>query len=417
MLPPADAAILGAIAHGHINEIDSDQFNPDWLETETARQMTLAAVDLHRRGQTVNLINVLAQASRKMDKAAWPEVMYIWNNGFGDVSAHTAITAAKQSFWVREVRRINAEEQRLLTNSPGDIERWLPSVTGQRAGLIRKGEAYDSRPSAQADKPIPQIRFQSLLPVFNEIMRGGYRDGALHIYAGITKHGKSTTLKTHICDGVLQKQFCVLIITENTPQLAIAEIIHALSNLTMDEIAKKKFEGTSDETAEQRRGYYDEWLAYLDAYLRVFPWDWLNDSKLKQIARWYHPQVIAADYLHQQPGLFSQKMDTKDEMGSFADFLLSYAKEEGICFLTAGQIADAASQKLLKGDTSTPAILYGSAKVGHASDTYTFLKRHPDKKNYAYFRVWLDRFTGRLDTRHEWELDRQRGILSIPSLA
>src|SRR3990167_6054931 len=285
MLPPADTAILGAIAHGHINEIDSDQFNPDWLETETVRQMTLAAVDLNRRGQSVNLINVLAQASKKIEKSAWPEIISIWNDGYGSVSAHTAIMAAKQSYWVREVRRINAEEQRLLANSPGDIERWLPAVTSQRAQLIRKGEAYDSRPSAQADKSIPQIRFKSLLPIFNEIMRGGYRDGALHIYAGITKHGKSTTLKTHICDGVLQKQFCVLIITENTPQLAIAEIIHALSNLTMDEIATKKFMGTEGETAEQRKGFYDEWLAYLDSYLRVFPWDWLNDSRLNQIAR------------------------------------------------------------------------------------------------------------------------------------
>jgi len=112
--------------------------------------------------------------------------------------------------------------------------------------------------------------------------------------------------------------------------------------------------------------------------------------------------------------MFVKRSPTQDEVGDFADWLLVYAKENGICVITAGQIADGASKKILKGDTSEPVILYGSARVGYASDIYSLLKRHHAKRNMAYFRVWLDRFTGVLDTVHEIALDPVRRILQFP---
>jgi len=415
-LPPEDLGIISLCSHGQSLALDQSGFSPDWLTTSLAQRLVASAISLARDGKPVNILSILSRC-RGLQPGEINQAIEIFKNGLGPVDFDSAKERAYNIYLHRQVSQVSQELSGLLASRKDEVLAWLPDVTTELVQAIREGVTYDPRPSSHAKKELPQVAFVSLILGMNDILRGGYRNGELVVYAGLTKHGKTTTLNTHVVDSLLHRKKVVLIKTENTEQSATAEIILALTGLSPDEIITKIFLGNETETGEARQERYQTCLEYLDDYLRIYDWRWLNDERLKRIARWDRPQVIAIDYLKQQSaGFFARRTNSKDEVGDLADWLLTFAKEEGISILTAGQVSDQAAKMLVKNDTAEPAILYGSARVGYASDLYALIKRHVVKRNTAYFRVWLDRFTGVLDTIHEIPLDTSRRILSIPRL-
>jgi len=416
MFTSSDEAILGLCAHGKAAEIDKSIFKPEWLENPLIRSAVQASINLAREGREVNAISVIAKA-KISDRQAVPEIMRIFRNGFGEASMEDAVEHSFQRYTLRRAVESAEEIQRLAKDDPNGVKRWLPQQTTSIVQLLRDGEAYDPRPSHHAMKTLPRIFTTSLIENMNDLLRGGYRDGFLKIYAGVTKHGKSVTLTSHAIDLILQKYKVCIVRTENTEQAAVAEIAAAMTGISLEnEIYPDKFAATAYESPEERKLRYQRMLQYLDEYLEVYDYKWCSDDKLKQIARWSKPNAILIDYLKKQPGLFSRRSGSQDEVGDFADWLLVFAKENGIWLGTAGQISQESAKKLVKFDNSEPVILYGTARVGQAADEFTFLKRHNTLKDHAYFRVQLDRYTGRLDTIHVIPFDVQRRILKIPRL-
>lgn len=416
MFTQSDETILGLCAHGHAGDLDKSIFRPEWVSDPTILKAIQASISLEREGKGVNAVSVIARG-RISDVGANREIMRIFKNGYGEATVDDAIQHSYQDYTLRKANGIMEEIKLLGQSDPGGVKRWLPQQTGALVQLLRDGESYDPRPSSHSQKVLPRIFAKSLIEGMTDLLRGGYRDGFLKIYAGVTKHGKSVTLTSHAIDLILQKRRVVIIRTENTEQAAVAEIASAMSGISLEkEIYPDTFAATEYESPEERKARYRKMLLYLDNYLEVYDYKWCNDEKLKQIARWSKPDALLIDYLKRQPGLFARKTSSQDEVGDFADWLLVFAKENGIWLGTAGQISQESAKKLVKFDNSDPVILYGTARVGQAADEFTFLKRDNSIKNTAYFRVQLDRYTGQLDTIHKIPFDMDRRILRIPML-
>lgn len=416
MFTQSDEAILGLCAHGKAGDLDRSIFRPEWIQSPQVLQAVQAAIALAREGRNVDAISVMAKG-RISDPGVGREIMRVFKNGYGEANLDDAIQHSYQDYTLRELDKVTGEMKALAREDPQNVKRWMTQKISSLVQLVRDGEAYDPRPSSHAQKTLPRIFTKSLIDGMTDLLRGGYRDGFLKIYAGVTKHGKSVTLTSHAIDLILQHYKVVIVRTENTEQAAVAEIASAMTGISLEkEIYPNKFMATAYETPDQRRDRYQQMLSYLDNYLEVYDYKWCNDEKLKQIARWSKPDAILIDYLKKQPGLFVRKTASQDEVGDFADWLLVFAKENGIWIGTAGQISQESAKKLVKHDNAEPVILYGTARVGQAADEFTFLKRDNSLKNTAYFRVQLDRYTGQLDTIHRIPFDTERRILRIPRL-
>ena len=410
MLPPADSAILGACFHGHAEELDRLGLQPQWLEHPATREIVQAIFALSRSGKPINILNVMA-LSRNIPREFWPPVREISMNGYGDVVARNALEAAKRGYVVRQATPLARELEILLRDKPSNSGEYLPRITSQLVQLIRTGEAYDARPSAHWQKPLPQITFKSQIPELNNVLRGGYRNGMLVIFAGLTKNGKTTMLITMAVDALKQGKKVCVINTENAEQKFLARVFQGLG-FTVEEINARKA-NTPD-----RQVILESWLESLETKLRIYNWEWMNDERIRRIAKWERPDLMLIDYIKEQPGMFAKQpsVSKQDNVGLFADFLLTAANDYCIPIVTAGQVADGAAKKFRKFDITDPIILYGTARVGYAADIYAGLKRHNTKRNTAYIHVWYDRIGNRLDSAHEMFFDEHRWIFcAMPS--
>ena len=410
MLPPADEAILGACFHGHAEELDQLGLKPEWLEHPATREIVQAIFALSRAGKPVNILNIMV-LSKNVPRELWPSVKEISMNGYGDVMAGGALEAAKRAYVVRQATPLARELETLLRDKPGSSGEYLPRIASQLVQLIRTGEAYDARPSAHWQKSLPQITFKTKIPQLNDVLRGGYRNGMLVIFAGLTKNGKTTMLVTMAVDALMQGKKVCVINTENSEQKFLARIFQGLG-FTVDEIIAKKA------STPDRQSILESWLESLESKLRIYNWEWLNDERIKRIVKWENPDLLLIDYLMDLPGMFAKQpaVSKQDNVGLFADFLLRVANSDcGIPIVTAGQVSDDAAKRFKRFDVTDAVILYGTARVGYAADIYAGLKRHNTKRNTAYVYVWYDRIGNRLDTPHEIPFDERKWIFCANS--
>lgn len=399
--------------------LDQSNFRPEWLQLDISRQMVVGAIALAREGKDVNATSVIAKAriSVSDNPGLLPEVIKIFKNGYGAASVDDAIQHSYEVHVNNRAIQVANEILHLSRTDPHGIQKWLSREATSMVNLIHQGDTYDPRPSVHAAKRLPGRLTQSWITGMDELLRGGYRDAYFGCYAGVTSHGKSVTLRSHVVDLVLQKFKVALIITENTESTASAMIAASMTGVDYDaEVVTKKFKATERETSEERHQRYDHTLEYLDEYLLVYGPDHFSDDGLQRIARWEHPNVMVADYLKKQPGLFKKSSNSQDEVGDFADWLLKFAMDVGVCFITAGQMSKDAAKKFIKSGNLEDIILYGTARVEYASDQFMPLRRHPRIKNTAEFWTKKYRHGGDLNTRHEIPLDKKRSLLQIKRL-
>jgi hypothetical protein len=417
LIPIVDQDIIGLCLHGQSEALDKSIFKPDWLQSDISRKLAEASISLTRDGQPVNPVSVVSRAKLSVP-GLLTELIRLRKNGFGQAVMGDAVNHSYQVFAVNKAVGIADEMKRLAQNEPQNFEKWLARQATSIVGLIHDGDAYDPRPSAHLQKPLPTVFASSLITGMNDMLRGGYKKPYFGVYAGVTSHGKSVTLDTHAIDLLLQQFHVAFIITENTEQKVTAKIAASMAGVDYDtEVAPGKFKGTEFESPEEREARYKERGDYIEQYLTVYRSDYCNDSKLKRIAKWEKPDAIIIDYLKKQPGLFSRSGGGQDEVGDFADWLLDFANTEGICVITAGQMSKDAAKRFLKSGSTEDIILYGTARVEYASDQFIPLRRHPSLKNTAEFRVKKDRDGGKLDTKHVIPMDFMRKILEIKRLS
>lgn len=418
LIPAEDKIILGICAHGMSKELDQSIFKPSWLQSDISRQLVEACISLARDGKDVNAMSAISRA--KLSVPGLPgEVIRVFQNGYGSADLGDAIKHSYQVFVNNKALQIASEIEHLVESDPQNVEKWLARQATSMVNLIHDGDTYDPRPSSHLNKPLPQVFAHSLITGMDEMFRGGYKKPYFGVYAGVTSHGKSLTLNSHAVDLLLQKFHVAFIITENTEQKVSAKIAAAMAGVDYDtEVAYNKFNATEFESPEERRKRYELQVQYLDEYLKVYKSDYCNDTKLKRIAKWVKPDAIIIDYLKKQPGLFSKSSGGgQDEVGDFADWMLDFANNEGICLITAGQMSKDAAKKFLKSGSTEDIILYGTARVEYASDQFIPLRRHSSIKNCADFRVKKDRDGAKLDTKHAIPLDPMRKILEIKRLS
>jgi len=411
--------MLGLAIHGQAEAIDKSIYKKEWMETDLSRNLLDATISLARDGKQINAVSIISRAKLSVP-GLLQEMIYICNNGFGQADLKDAIDHSYQIYINHQAEMIADEMKRLSQMDPRNARQWLVTQASKIGSLVRDGDSYDPRPSVLAEGQLPTLFAKSLITGMDDILRGGYRYAYFVILAGITKHGKSMTLQSQAIDLALQKFKVTFVTTENDPAIVSAQLASALSGIDfMKEVVPGVFIGTDRESPEERKVRYKKTLQYLDEYIKVYPISYCNDEALKRLVKWNKPNAVILDYLKKIPNLLSKRTNTQDEIGDFADWLLTFSHKEGIWLGTAGQISNDMSAKLMRKDTGDPVILYGTARVGMAADEFIFLKRHPKKKDppHAYFRVQLDRFFGRLDTVHEeTPIDIKRRILEIKRL-
>lgn len=391
-LSPSDSAVIGTVFHGHTAEIDRDGFDPNWLESFEAREVLHAALVLSRQGKPVNLLNVMAVAN-KVDRAAWPIIIEIGKNGYGDVSWRDAVKSARNSYFDRETKRIYAEMGANLNdkNKRNCIQDWLPALNYKLSTMFDSGRPKDSTPSQLLEEEVPTIKFQSLIPGMNELWGGGYRSWMLAIYAGCPGHGKSTSLISHAVDAITQGKQVSFIVNELMPAVITRRILRGLSGLTEQEIEKKQ--GNTPEREELRK----QWIVWMDNYLRVYDSEMYRPSWMRRIIAWDKPDLLIVDYLRDYNGMLDGKMSSKDPVGDMAYEMLDIYRSEKVCIITAGQMSDKNSQDFQKNDHAKPAIIYGSARCIQAAGLYIGTKRDNQLAEVQYYRKWKDSFTGHMD--------------------
>ena len=407
-LCPSDAALLGSIFHGHTQEIDNSGFQPAWLESPVSQEVVSAAFSLNRTKKAVNILNIMATA-KAVPPDAWPAVYALSKNGFGDVDWRNAVRACKDNHITREATRIYQAMGKNLSDPKARIEvnSWLPNVTHQLTTLFDTGRTKDSTPSALLDEQIPSLKFQSLIPEFNELWGGGYRNWMLAIYAGCPGHGKSTTLITHACDCIIQGRMVSMVVNELMPSLIARRILRGLTGLTEEEIDSKHC------TSTERQEMYEQWKKWMDNHLRIYDADMYNTAWMRRIVTWDRPDALIIDYLRNMPGMLGTRSAPADPVGEMAYELLDIYRSEKVCVITAGQMSDANSKGFQKNNHAEPAIIYGSARTIQAAGIYVGTKR--DYEHYAtqYFRGWKNSFTSEMDVEVRVPYNTRDAIYTI----
>ena len=395
-MTPSEQALLGAIAHEKTPQVDRSDLNPDWIPTPYVRELVQGAISLHRAGKTVNLLNLVATC-RNVPREAWPGVRQIFANGYGEVDAAAAVSAVKSDYMLRVAGDVAEEIRRRSLREPGNVRAWLSGSTTRLVQLIREGYDYDARPSAHEAKPLPELLFQSHIAGMNELLRGGYRSRAFVLFAGLTKHGKSTTLISHAVDALKRGRRVSYINTEGTEQEAQARILCGLADLSWEQDVRYR-----QWTNLGSKDRYHQALEQVEDLLRIYDWKWLNSDRLHRVATWDRPDLIIIDYLKAQAGMFPETKDNRrfDPVGDIADVIRNEICAYGPCVLSAGQISAEAAKRVLKKEAEVVEPLYGSARPGFASHMYIMLRRG-DGLHTAHYRVWLDSIGNRQNSIHE----------------
>ena len=204
-IPPADSAVLGAIAHGHTEKIDQLGLLPEWLESETSRVVVRAALQLARTNQKVHIINLMATA-RDVPRASWPAVREIFANGYGQVNPTAAVEAAKASYLMREGDKIRAEMNRRYSTDPHKAYEFLREMGAKLDDLYKHNRVKELTPEEIYAQDVPQVVWQSLVPEVNYLLggdadakrAGGYRNGMTVFYVGPPGKGKAQPISSQV---------------------------------------------------------------------------------------------------------------------------------------------------------------------------------------------------------------------------
>lgn len=416
IIPDIDAHILGLCFHGKTGIVDK-KLQPAWLQSPISAKLVSACITLHHEGKPVNAVAAISKAKLNVTGLVG-EVIKIWQDGFGQADPQDAIDHSYQLYVNSRATQIADEIKQLAQSDPQNVKRWLAREVGSFESLIRDGESYDPRPSVLANRPMPVLFAHSLITEMDPILRGGYYSGWLYLIAGLTKQGKSTSLRSHALDLALQKFKVVMVLTEGDEGIASAQLAAALTGIDfMKEIAQNKFLATDRESPQERKARYQRALEYFNEYVLVYPSSYCSDTRLSQLVHWQHPNALIIDYLKDGPNLFERRTFPSDNVGHFADYLLDLAHSQGVWIGSAGQISADSTNKNMRKDRGELVILYGSSRVGQAADEFIFQKRHNFKPNFAYIRVMLDRYFAKQDTKHELTpIDVTRRILEIRQL-
>lgn len=400
---PAGRMLIGIALSGRAAGLDTPAFRQEWVLNPTVAEIVSEAISLCR--ESAFTLAALMARCKSIRREMWPEIISVFRQE-REASPQQAMQAAKREYMLRVAREIKVEIERLEKNDPGDVDAWLPAVATKIASAAWLGVSYDPRPSAHLQKPIPVVRFGSRIVGMDDVLRGGYRSETFLLYAAPSKHGKTTTLISHTADLILSGKRVAFINTENTEQLVVARLMMAFG-FRESEVTTRSFDD------DERRNTFEKWLAALDSQLVVYGWDWLNTKRIERILSWDAPDAIVIDYLKAQPGMFNSKIEPKDPVGDMADFLKNVVTQRAIV-ISAGQVSGEHAKLMLRSGNHDhePVPLYGSARPGYASDLYVMIKRS-ETPGYAKFRVWYDRYTGRLDTVHEIPFDAARKMLAL----
>lgn len=423
IIPEEDQTILGLVTHGKAKELDQSIYKPDWLKSDVTRRLVGAGIELARQEKDITPISIIAKAKLSVPGLI-PEMIEFFQNGFGKADVSDAVEHAYQDYACRQADQMADEIKRLVKTDPHGINKWMGRMGMGMASIMQSGDNYDSRPSHHAEQPLPTVFTKSLIGGvgpnnhMNDLLRGGYKTAFLLIYAGVTSHGKSVTLRSHAIDLILQKYKVAVVITENTEASFSAEVAAAMAGVDFEkEVSTRKFEGTAMQTAAEREARYRQCLQYCDEYLMVYGPSWYSDQQLERIERWNHPNALIIDYFMKRTGMLRKTNNAQDEVGDFADWMLGFAKSTGLWIGSAGQMSKDAAKKFLKSGATDDVILYGTARVEYASDEFGAIRRHPKLKNTAQFKIKKDRLGGKLDTVHDIPIDAKRRILHIQKLA
>lgn len=421
MLSPSDAALIGSIARGHSASLDRMGLQPEWVVDTTVRKFISTALDLTRRNLHVNLVQVMAGMA-DCDPVRRKEVVQIWTaqkelNGHGDVDPKIAISAALDAHHLRETSQIQADVERLMRESPGEVSKWLPQITGRFASVVTVGSSYDPHITAHLEKPPQSVRFKSRIPGLNAIMRGGYWDSFLGIFIAPTGHGKSSVGRTIAIDCAYSQRKCAIISNEGSE----SEISHRLMQAITGVSAQEKAEGFRDMqfgdrmySAAEREAMYKGWVEYINDYVRVYGPQFYNDHQIRRILKWEKPDAVVIDYLRKFPGMISNpSKNSNDEVGDMADFLLTVSRDPGAHIYTAAQTSGEHAIKLMANENEQITQAYGSVRVQQASDIYGLIRR-TQQQNILRSRVWKDRLTNVFDSVHEIPFDSTRWTLEFP---
>lgn len=409
MLTHSEKAILGACRYGHSEKIDKSGFRTDYLPNPHIQKVVGACLTLARTGRVVNLLNVMSLA-KGVPKEVWDEVTHIWKDGYGEVDPSLAMDSARNDYMVAHSRMIAQEIESLADTKPADVEKWVAEKTAQMVSLVRQGVVYDPRLSTHLSKKMPQVLFPSLCPQLNEAMRGGYRSHALYLWAGLNKQGKTTNAISCAIDAALQQKRVVYINTENAEQAAGAAMIYAVSGILANEIESLEKGGHLEDS--KRESAYFKWKEYLEGFIQIYDWTYLNDSRLRRVVEWTKPDLVIIDYLKRIPGRMFVTGRHDDEVGDMSDFIANeLCAGLGACVLTSGQVSGDAMQKLMKKEkpVGEPFIIYGSKRAIDPVSIYGLIKR-TRQENVANFWVWHDRIMARMDTSHDIPFNPLRKI-------
>lgn len=402
-LTPAGRMLAGIILSGRAGQLDAPAFKAEWILDADIREIVATAIVLSR--QDACTLAALMARCKSVSPEKWKSIIAA-GRAEKDASCAEAMSAARTEYVLSVARSAGAELLELSRGRPGEVDSWFPAMATKIASAAYLGVAYDPRPSTHLQRPIPTIRLGSRIVGMDDVLRGGYRSETFLLYAAPSKHGKTTTLITHTADLILSGKRVAFINTENTEQLVVARLLMAFG-FREQEIMERKF------STPEREEVFRNWISALDSQLVVYGWDWLNVKRIERILAWDVPDAIVIDYLKAQPGMFNSKVEPKDPVGDMADFLKNVVTQKSIV-ISAGQVSGEHAKLIIRSGNHDhePVPLYGSARPGYASDLYVMVKRS-STPGYARFRVWYDRYTGKLDTVHEIPFDAARKILAL----
>lgn len=408
-IPPADAAIMGAIAHGHTAKIDQLGLLPDWLESDTTRLVVRTAFQLQRTGQKVHIFNLMAYA-RDVPRTSWPAIREIFQNGYGEVNPTAAVEAAKATWVMREGDRIRAEMNRLYAETPQTAHAFLPPLIVKLDDLYKSNRVKEMTPEEIYALDVPQVKFHSLVPKVNELLAGGYRNGMTVFYVGPPGKGKSSSLRFHVVDALKQFKRVSYLITENTVNKAYRGLLLALTHLTEDEINNRQ--GSTPE----RNDCLLAWRRHCQQYLKLYDVSRFTTDWIEKILAWDQPDLLVIDYTREISGMITGRTAPKDPVGDMAYRYLDLSNHFGAAIFSAGQMSGSNAEKFLQGKFhDTAPTVYNTDKPQQAVDLYIGVKRDDTLLDHAHYFRWKDRYYGRDFLPFSIPFDTDSQCLAFPS--
>ncbi len=405
MLASTDMAVIGACFHDHSAEIDRAGFQPEWLVSQEAREVVGAILTLVHQNKAVNPLNVMATA-RGVSQGVWGEVLNISKNGYGDVDWRLSVKAARDVYLSDQMDKLIRETQNKL-NQRHDPNRVLSDHAAKINTLLDTGKPTGADPASLFSKETPKVVWRSMIPEFNTLLGGGYRNGMLVIYCGCTGQGKSTALITHAVDCVMQGKRVTVIVNERPPEVFFQRVLRGTSGLSEQEIQERKGSDESRDLALR------QWMEYLQPMLRVYDREFYTPRRIERAVAWDQSDALLIDYL--QDKRVSGGRKEEDPVGEMASFLLDLQQDRRIPIFTAGQMSDSNTKDFIKkGGSAGMPIIYGTGIPGYVSSIYVAMKKDNERMFWEYFHCYKNTFLDVVDYSVRVEFDRNKFIYRIP---